>query len=223
MKKIVLLLLGVTLLTSVRAQDQKFRFGLTASPAVTWAKGFASEVSGGKIRMGVDYGLLMDVNFSENYALSTGATIILTGGNTKFAPMFLSDTITQSVTAQFRMQYLRLPISFKLKTNQIGYITYWGSFGVVPAFRLQGRVKAKRGSQTLYEDENLIRNNVTLFNASVIQLGLEVAGGIEYSLGGRAALLLGLVYQNAFINAIDDGDNEKIVFNHVALRAGIMF
>lgn len=203
---------------------QKFRFGLTASPAITWAKPFAAEVNGGKVRMGVDYGLMMDFNFADNYALSTGAMIMLTGGNVKYDPAYLISSIDSNViNAKFRMQYFKLPLTFKLKTNEIGYITYYGTVGVVPGFRIQARASASYGGTELYEDANLIRDNPTVFKALVFQLGLEIGGGIEYSLNGKTSLLVGLVYHNAFINAVNDGDNEKVLLNHVALRTGIFF
>ncbi len=225
MRKIVLL--GFLACVVNLAMGQKVRFGLAASPAITWAKALSNEVDKGKVRAGVDYGLIIDINLgqNQNYAISTGVNILLTGGNVTYRPGGPFDNAFPGQTLQptFRKQYLRLPALFKLKTNQIGYITYFTSFGMIPSFRIQARVDATLDGAELYDNENLLRDNVTVFKSNFFQLALEVAGGIEYALNDRTALLLALVYQNAFINTVKDPDKEKILFNHVALRTGIMF
>lgn len=207
---------------------QKVRFGLAASPAITWAKASSNQVNKGKVRGGIDYGLIIDINLAkdnQNYALSTGLNILLTGGNVTYPSGGLYNDVFPGSVIQptFRLQYLRLPLSFKLKTNQIGYITYYATVGMVSSFRIQARLNATRDEATLYKNENLLRDNVTVFKTNLFQIALEVSGGIEYALNDRTALLVGLVYQNAFVNAVKDPDKEKIVFNHVALRLGIMF
>lgn len=223
MKKLLLVIAFASV--CMMANAQKPRFGLAVSPALSWVKGFATEVNNGKVRAGVDYGLLVDISLgdNENYAVATGINVMLTGGNVQYDPGYVIDTLNQVLNARFKVQYLKIPISFKLKTNQIGYITYWGSIGVVQGFRIQARLTADAGGETFYDNVNLIRDNSTVFKAKLYQMGLEVGGGIEYALNDRTALLVGLIYHNAFIDAVDDHDKEKVLFNHVALRAGIMF
>lgn len=225
MRKIVLLL-TLSLIIGV-LYAQKVRIGLITSPGIAWAKAHSNAVSSGKVRFAIDYGLSVDIRLGQhdNYYLSTGVNVLLTGGTAIYEQggAFNSRFPNSEIEATFRKQYLRLPIAFKLKTNQIGYITYFASFGAVPGFRIQARMDAERNGNELYDNENLLRGNVTVFKSKLFQIGLEVSGGVEYALNDRTALVIALVYHNAFVDAVKDPDKEKLLFNHVALRTGIIF
>lgn len=231
MRKIVLTCLLAVIFLGAYAQgsEPRVRFGLTTSPAISWLKGADKNVDGGKVRMGFEYGLMLDINLSkkhQNYMISTGITGILNGGNVAYDSLLLNSNpliySDRSVHARYKMQYLNIPISLKLKTNEIGYITYYGQIGFVPAFRVGARVDSE---QLLYENAKLAKDNETIFKAPLFQVGLNVGAGIEYSLNDRTALVVGLNFVNNFTNGIkvQTEDKDKQTFKYVLLRVGILF
>lgn len=230
MRKIVLTIFLSGILTSLFGQggEPRVRFGLTTSPAISWLKGADKNVDGGKVRMGFEYGLLLDINLSkkhQNYMISTGITGILNGGNAVYDSLVVNKSplvYGSGVHARYKMQYLNIPVSLKLKTNEIGYITYYGQIGFVPAFRVGARVDSE---QLLYENAKLGKDNETIFKAPLFQLGLNVGAGIEYSLNDRTALLVGLNFVNNFTNGVkvQTEDKDKQAFKYVLLRVGILF
>jgi opacity protein-like surface antigen len=117
-----------------------------------------------------------------------------------------------SRTRDYRLQYVEVPLTLKLRTNEIGYITYWGQFGIVPGLNINAK-----GDDTvdfLYgksdtgwgetdrvsfssEDED-IKNDINIF-----RVGLLIGAGIEYSLSGNTAVLAGITYNNGFTDVLD--------------------
>ena len=189
--------------TFAQAQDDsKFDFGLKISPTYAWIKSDTKSSfknDGGKI--GFAYGLVANVNFAKNYALCTGVDVTYRGGKAKSV---IDDST--SYASSLSLQYIEIPITLKLKTNEIGYLTYFGKFGFAPGLN----IKAKDGSQS-------VKSSIVPFNASLI-IGL----GAQYSLGGKTALLLGLTYNNGFLDFVK-GSTAKAETNFVALELGIMF
>ncbi len=230
MKKIVLIVMLGFMFSIINAQSsaQKVRIGIIASPAISWFKGADKNVNSGKVRMGVEYGILLNINLAknqENYVLETGITGVVMGGNAVYDTLvFPNDSLgyRNGVDARYKMQYVNIPISLKLKTNQIGYITYYGQLGFVPGFKVGARVDSDALG---YENETLDKNNETIITAPLFAFGLNVGAGIEYALNDRTALLLGINFVNNFTNGIKlkAEDKDKQVFKYVLLRAGIMF
>ena len=209
----------------------KLRFGLTASPLISWMKADASEIENGKIRGGVGYGLLLDLNFSENYALSTGTNFSHVGGNQKYTNSLLftntgDSTYISDSEARFKIQYINIPIVFKLKTNEIGYFTYYGSFGIITSFRIKARVDLDVDGTRVFDNDNIIKKKdqtESVFESTFFNISLHVGGGIEYALNDKTALLVGIFYNNGFLNTIKDGDDDKTRIHNVGLTTGILF
>ncbi|MCK5170656.1 MAG: hypothetical protein KAQ75_12320, partial [Bacteroidales bacterium] len=100
-----------------------------------------------------------------------------------------------------------------LKTNEIGYLTFFTHLGV------NGGIKIKAtGEVDDFElDNENISEEIKLFN-----LGYYIGAGVEYSIGGNSAIILGLTYTNGFIDITTDNDN-KITLSNFAIRIGILF
>src|SRR5438270_604786 len=125
MKKIFVLMtvLFFTASTLQAQENQKLHFGLKASPTLAWltsdTKGFES--SGTKL--GFSYGLITEFNFSTHYAFATGIDVTYRGGNSS-----LQSNDSTKVETKYNLEYIELPITLKLKTNEIGYLTYFLQF-----------------------------------------------------------------------------------------------
>lgn len=203
------------------ASAQQFRFGLTASPQFAFSKSNDQAVDQDGIKLGLEYGLLIDysLDMNQRYAFHTGFIHALTGTKIVTNTFDSSGNIVSSSSQNLKFQYINIPLSMRLRTNEIGYITYWGQFGVTPGILVSSRYdQSENGTMTV--------TNEKLDGAVPVNLSLTLGGGIEYSLGGASSLLVGLQYNNGFTNVYNDKDNDdddKLSFRNITLRIGFLF
>ncbi len=202
--------------------SQGLRLGFVASPQLSWMSSDINKVKTDGNRFGFDFGLNADVFFAKNYALATGLTINNTGGKLNYSdPVSLkaSDSVynfAEGTTIDYKLQYIKLPVSIKLKTNQIGYFTYYGRFGLTPQILIGA--KADVSSHDI-SDVNII-DEITFFN-----LAYNVGAGLEYAVGGSTAITFGVIYTKGFIDVTKNNNNanDKAVINSVTFKLGVLF
>jgi hypothetical protein len=230
MKKIISLsaFLCLFLLTSI-AQDRKVSFGLQFSNGISFMNSDNVTIQPTKVGYAFDYGLLVDIHFTENYGLGTGLIIgqtIAARANTpainNLNPAFLqANNFNYGDMETYKYTYVNLPTTFKLTTNDFGYFRFFGEFGVVNSFRVRSRFTAKESdlqNVNINKRGNLGELTSTLYNAS-----LKVGGGFEYIISDKTAFVVGLSFQNGFVNVLKDGDDQKTVLRIVNLTTGIKF
>lgn len=221
----IILLLFVFSLANARG-EQKVSIGLMANPLVSWLRIDNGDIEREKAKFGVEYGVMVDVNFTENYALSTGLSMTINGGSMSYLEGIMSSsTDTLNTSTKLNIQYINLPLYLKLKTNEIGYITYYGEFGIINQIRIRGRAEAERVGATDFDESiNISKKDNSLgIRAQPYNMGLHIGAGIEYSVGTRTKLQAGLFYNNGFVNIIKDNDDDKIFINNFGLRIGVIF
>lgn len=248
MRKIICAFIITLFAASLTAQTT-FQLGLHFSPSVNWIKPDIQEVEHGGTKIGFSGGLVGDFNISENYSFSTGISIVNTGGRLTNS-FTISDTSKSTITdytneRDFTLKYLEIPLKLKLKTNQIGYLTYFGQFGFGLGFNYDAAADIEtspdepEGSAKLdgvdvdYKDEiNLMR------------LALIVGLGAEYNLSGSTSLIIGVTFNNGFTNIFNKkafkkaevgfkesggtydkvhSDEAKAINNFVTLDLGVLF
>jgi hypothetical protein len=74
--------------------------------------------------------------FHPNYGFVTGLNLGVYGGNVLYVDSVSISTGDQSSvvlrpgsTAAFNLSYLTIPVGLKMKTNEIGYFTYFAELG----------------------------------------------------------------------------------------------
>jgi len=217
MQKYIFIL--IILLLPAQMFAQKLSFSVVFDPQVTWLKSDSKSISSEGTRFGFNAGLVMDNYFAENYAFSTGVSILQTGGIMSLADTsgFIDtdwlDTIPQGDQVKYHLQYITVPLSLKLKSNQIGYNTYFAHLGVNTHMNVRALASAE--NQGIEEED--IKDEVKFFMMSYF-----IGGGLEYSLGGNTALLAGVYFKSGFMDARQN-DNYGIRASSVALRLGIKF
>ena len=108
----------------------------------------------------------------------------------------------------YKVGYLHIPIAFKLKTKELGGITYFGDIGgdlmVKTSSKADDHVKydvtTTTGTvvttTTKEEDvKNKLGNEVNVFNA-----GAHVGGGLEFRLSGSTAITASIQYRHGIMN-----------------------
>lgn len=201
------------------AKAQVWKFGISANPQVSWLFPDVKTIKTDGAGFGIRAGLIADKYFAKNYAISTGVAISSFGGRLHYRDSLFYQVhedevfIPSGSSIKYSLQYVEVPLTLKLKTNEIGYITYFADLG----FTGQVLIKAKGNDSSKALEEDNIYDELRLFN-----LGYNFGAGIEYSLGGDAALLIGAKWINGFTD-ITSRKNEKVTTGILQLRVGFMF
>ncbi len=222
-----------------------FHFGLKVSPALSWFTPSDKKFTDNGVKFGFGYGLVTEFGFTKNYAFSTGLEILNAGGKIGFPKSpdstfytVLNTDVTPNRTDTFLLQqrtymlrYVNVPLLLKLKTNQIGAMTYFGQFGFDVSFKWQ----ATSNDDVSLKGTASTRNDVDISkDINFIRLALNVGLGAEYNLAGSTSLVFALNYNNGFTNTLKNGSKmlfdkkftaltQKAVFNYVALTVGVLF
>jgi hypothetical protein len=197
-------------------------FGIHADPLAGWFTSDNEDVKNDGARPGLNFGLTFNKYFTQNYAFSTGVNLITSGGNlvcNDTIEMMLNNPVTvlPGNRVTYTIKYLAIPLGLKLQSNQIGYITFFADLGLDPKFVLGGKVEIPSMS---IEKENAANE------LNSINMGYHITGGIEYSLGGTTALVLGLSFDSNFIDITKENGTQpidKILHKMLNFRLGINF
>jgi len=118
---------------------------------------------------------------------------------------------------EYRLQFLEIPVTLKLRTNQLGHFKYYGLLGMTPGLL----VKARRDANLAV---GMVEDNVKAGeHVRKINLALTFGAGLEYDIDDVTSIFAGLHFLNGFTNLIDDDDNEKISWSNLGIKAGILF
>ena len=233
MKKIIIAIAFLLFMTNSYSQTKKVRVGLQFTNGLAFMKSDNLDITDTKIGYAFSYGLPIEYYFNQNYALSTGFTVSHPRASRSNSPA-INDVINDStsnyandnfiypgVKEIYKLTYVEIPLTFKLRTNEIGYFRYFGEFGFVNAFRVRSRFTLEN---TSVENESINKKldpfdlKTGFYNAS-----LKVGGGFEYIISDKTALVVELSFNNGFVNILKDGDDKRTVLRVVNLTTGIMF
>jgi hypothetical protein len=233
---------------------KKFRFGLKAAPSFNWYKpSEKKKMESGGLKFNFSYGLVTEFRLSSVASLATGLQVDYDGGKINFidsAYYFIANdelianadtggakpTQYRLLKREYKNTYLTLPITLKMKTKEIGMLTYFGQFGLNSSFKLKSRV-----------DDDVAFANPPNGNASqtdldngkdmnLIKFALNVGAGAEYNLSGSTSFFFGVNYYNGFSSVtkpnskfLQKGKFDKTpvkqnaTSNAVAITVGILF
>lgn len=203
-------------------------FGLKAAPSLAWLRTDSKGLQSNGSKFGFTYGLITEFKFSDNYSFATGIDVTYRGGKTRTTKESLLGNGNVGTTISdnsITLQYVEIPITLKLKTNEIGYLTYYLQAGLAPGVNIRARNDVKSSTQdkttgavTTYESTNDdISSSINTLNLSMI-----IGGGVEYTLSGSTVMLAGIQFNNGFLD-VDDHTDYKVNSNYIALTIGILF
>jgi hypothetical protein len=211
MKKILLALLAVG--ASAGTAFAQVEIGLKLSPSVTNLRAespsrlsFQNE----KSKLTIGGGLIVDYFFGQNYAFSTGVQLVGKGGTISFLDPINDRRYEQKIG----IQYLEVPVSVKLFTNDITtdtklYFQLGGTLGGAIAAKIDGNkryISPTTGSETKALDHVITPEIAAL-------LGF----GVEYQLGQSTKVLAGLSYHRGLLN-VDEYFEDNRKFSDVNLK-----
>jgi len=235
MKNLLLTLMIFGLGCEAFAQDQavgpntrkKFKIGFNLSPSIDFFQPNTEGVDLDKVRAKFGYGMMAEYAFTNNYAIAFGLEHKMAGASLDFADADAryfdqSDkTEYRLLTRSHRLDYVNIPITLKLMTNEIGYFTYFGQFGVDLSILASSQAKDQR--QTVMDTSTVVgvvsevfgsageTDFIGRYNQSMfINVKLRIGAGFEWNFSGNTALVVSVSYHNGFIDLMKDPDNDKV-------------
>ncbi len=184
--------------------EKNFRLGLSVNPNIGWYRYNDDSYEAGS-KMGFSYGLLADLGFAKNYYFSTGLLI----NSISSKATYPADATKSGPRDLIRLQYVDIPLTVKLKSEENDLGRFYGQFGFTTGFKVSGKEKFE--GSTKKED---------IDGDDLFRLGLQLGGGAEWRLSDNLSLLTGLSFNNGFTRAIKDG---KPKTSFVALNVGVFF
>lgn len=193
------------------SENNKAQLGFTTSPTFGWLtfpSGQTPEIEPDGMRTGFSYGVLADLPFSDNYYFSTALTVSTL--NAKAAEPGVSTSI-------YKLQYLEVPMTLKLKSDLMEGKRFYGQFGLNTGINIGSKQDIMFTNATTPDQKNAdIGDQVNIFRA-----GLILGGGAEWKMGENMNLLTGLSYSNGFTDVFDG--EAKATNSYIALNLGIFF
>ncbi len=216
MKKVLFLITIVGI--SVIGYSQKLKLGVCLNPHFDWFSESSDRMKSNGSKTGVEGGLMVENYFSDNYAFATGILLGSFGGKMVYndSIVFQTDETDKDVPpgkeVKYKLQYISVPVGLKLKTNQIGYMSYFARLG----FTGQINISAKADAPPSLDDDGAGKE-VGLFN-----LAYHFGGGLEYGVGGNTAIVVGVTYNNGFLDILSkQGGKESL--SYLTINVGVMF
>ena len=226
MKKTSFLIILLFLGGYVKAQPpHKFRLGLTAHPTFGFLKVAKNKGKSEGLSLGFSYGLLGDFDLVRDCSFSTGLTITtINGKSTEFnvPPFYNPDDGILTYSLKYKIQYLEIPLTIKLKIDNKEAERWYGQLGISNGFAISRRYNVQQDNHVLAHNQNAAKY-VNFYRG-----GLIIGGGLEQDLGQKTTLVLGLTLNKGFANIVSGKKGGEpgsgYVRNHyLGLNVGIFF
>ena len=240
MKKVLSLVLVLVVTTASFAQkhSKDLRIGFKIEPNISWFHPVENGVKTDGSKVGINYGLMLDYEFADNYIFSTGLQVSHVGGKLSYTGNIWSDKKVGYITADkdssintanynIGIQYVEIPFTIKLKSSNKGKMDYWANFGGFLAVPVKARADVSTnfsvgGGVASYSKEN---DNV-ISQIQPVTIGMQIGGGVEIPISDKNVLVAGLVFNNGFIDVTKNGNwggDGRVNLNSMALKLGIFF
>ena len=192
--------------------NQNVRLGLAFSPVISWysASGDAGTVEPEGTRFNISFGLNIDLRIAQNnnYFFSTGLFLLNTGGSLSHKAFIEETDGSFSLTqreSDFRTNYVNIPLTVLLRTNEIGYMRYFGRVGFDAGVNTKStydfrdiRENSEDTRVVSVEDEDA--SDLT----ALFRFGLRFEAGFEYNIGGATHLYFSASYNHGLNNVFTD-------------------
>ncbi|MGV3585994.1 MAG: porin family protein [Adhaeribacter sp.] len=221
MKKISLAVLFFLITSTAFAQ---WEIGIKITPSIATNRVVAPKEFGFKSLNAKTHfggGVIADYFFRENYAISTGLIYNTRGAGVSY--LTPNGSANQKSSDEFAIQYLEIPVTLKLFTNEIAtdmklYFQAGGS--------LDPRITAKVNNEKLANNNDKYTRHFNILDISVL-----LGSGVEMQLGESTKVFGGLSYHRGLIDVDNfyekrgqfNNNNISIKNTYVALDLGLKF
>ena len=120
-----------------------------------------------------------------------------------------------------KAQYVNIPLFIKMKTSEIGYLTYFGQFGLNTSIKTKARsedvgeiVTATNLSSSDLDDLD-IENEINL-----IKMAGSIGGGFEYNISESTSLSVAVNFDYGFTSLTKKTSNHVVAFDQNPTTSG---
>jgi hypothetical protein len=248
---LVLALIFANGIFSQDGETKNFRFGLKIAPSVNWLKpDDTRKFENGGSTLGFNWGLITEFALSDLFSVSTGLELNHEKGKINYVKnnyyymnedlefieteeigstgLYGPSDTTKAYDAlkltkrSYHNTYVTLPIAIKMKTKEIGYMTYFGEFGLNLSF-LTGTKVTDEASPTFNVNSNAFNDleKINFNDMFPVRTQLQVGFGTEYKMAGETALVAALHYNLGFTNIAKK--NSKYLVNDASEQVSQSF
>ena len=217
MKKIILVLIGVCILTTVFSQTSKISMGIEINPTVTWLRG--------NILIGVEdskfsYNTGINVNYqiNTNISIKTGLSYERKGILSSYLHLDETGIPEEKILQHTNFDYMILPLlgSFSFGNNVRYYMDLGAYFGYLLS------------NKTITDEPYLDYSESTvdiLHSSNRADYGLSVGSGIIVPVNSKLLFNVGVKGDFGLINTGKGEviDNGKVKTNSIAFKLGLMY
>lgn len=253
---------------------KNFRFGLKGDMSLNWlTPAEKKEILNNGVGFGYSWGLQLEFKLNKTISFNTGLNLLTSSykldyknapsagtssyvldANSDFVDISGNTDGTYDTSSTFRYNleqrsfkanYVNIPVLLKMKTNEIGYMTYFGEFGANLNILVQSRVKKDEGVKDITPgvtaNEAFVNEDLDMTkSAGIFNAGLRIGGGAEYNFSGSTSLFFSLHYNHYFLSTLRTKDKylqkenlleagtyksagQKVTPGAISLTVGILF
>jgi hypothetical protein len=235
MKKLAVLLTLIFFVPCINSYAQKkdpvFQFGFKLAPNLGWMKPDREGYSAEGMTFGFNWGFIGEFKFAPNYTLCSGFTVAMNGGKLKYPYKidYTNPVYSELGTnhRKYTFKAIEVPVVLKMKTNEIGYLRYYGQIGLGTSVNISAKAKDEFNvdsptpkTETASPD---IKSDTRFFRESMI-IGI----GVEYNISGTTTAIIGINFDNGISNVLKginpiSSQIEKSISNYLEFNLGILF
>ncbi|MEW6468543.1 MAG: outer membrane beta-barrel protein, partial [Bacteroidota bacterium] len=153
------------------------------------------------LQIDYDRGYLNFLDTSASYYFNTKDQVLLPFSDTAAAGK--SNVVFYQLNDRvYRTNYVTLPFCLKMKTKDIGGMTYFMKFGLNSSFRLKAKVNDNVTQRTAQKPKSSLTDLDNTDDMKLFRFQLQVGGGAEYNLSGTTSLVFGLGFNYGFSNVL---------------------
>ena len=206
MKKIILTI-GLFALIGSTAFSQ-ISGGLFAGSNLSWFGVNSKMQTSEGVRLGYEFGAWSDFPLSDNFVFNLAIKYNDIGGTMSYEygsiidlyDINQVDTIAQDENIKYNLNYLSIPIGFKGKTNEIGFMSYFMKAGIAPMINLKGMA-----------DVTVDSNDLITKNISPINMSWYMGAGFEWSLSGNTRFVTEIIYNGGVMDFVRNKNDELTI------------
>lgn len=221
--KITVLLLFFIVSFGASAQYKPYYFGFKIAPAISWLRSTNDDYQNDGAKAAFSWGFVSEFNFSENHSLATGFNVLFDGGKLLFPAKVNADTGMMS--RNYSLKFIEIPLTLKMRTNDIKGLRYFGQIGLGTSFRI-----GSKATDTFYHGSlTTVGKKYTFDKIAFIHESLIIGLGAEYSLAAGTILGGGVTFNNGFtdiltsLNTKNSKIKDKGTPNFIELNFYILF
>ena len=209
------------------AQYKSVVMGVKVAPNLGWLKTDQEGYNSEGVVPGVNWGLIADFYFAENYALASGFEVSFHNGKISYPETY--DGAPGLLNRKYRLKYIDIPVLIKMKTNDIGDFRFFGNIGVRPGIRIGAKADdtyTSLGGSTVNftKDWHNIDSQTRLFRMSLV-----IGAGVEFPIDNSTSIVAGFNFINGFSNVlkgkntVNESIRNKAIPNAIELMLGVTF